>query len=929
MALKNLKSKVFKWGKRFFIVIFVFLALLFILPKLFSKTIENKVKEFANAKINGELNFGETQLSFFTHFPSLTLTLEDFWLKGSQPFEKDTLLSVKEVSFGINVASVLFGEKIKIEEIYISEGKANIKVSKQGYPNYNIYKSDTQTTESDTSSTSIQLDRIDIRKLDLTYSDLSTKIEIKALGFDYLGKGNLHESLFNLKTKAQIEAFDFTFDSENYLKNKKVNANLVTKVNTNSLELFFDENKLMINKLPVDFKGKLDFLKNGYNLDFTVQSQNSSLENFFTALPPQFVTWLEHTQVKGKTDLYFSLKGKYIAEKSLKPDIHFNMKVREGYISNKNAPIAASHIFLNFDTQLPALDVEQIGVKIDSVFFNVGQDYFNGNIKLKGFSKPKLDARVRSQLNLAQLDEALGLKNLTLKGIFKADITSRGSYDKALGQFPVTKGGFSLKDGFIQTQFYPNPIKNIQVAAKLSNSNGNFADSKLFLEPLSFVFEDKPFVANASFQNFDDVLYDINAKGILNIEKIYKVFNKEGLNVTGFADVDVSFKGKQSDATSGKFQNLKNTGRLDLKKIKINSDILPLPFVIEEGQFVFNQDRMHFDAFTASYGQSDFKMNGYMNNVINFMLSDSEILNGNFSVTSRFLNCNEFLIPTTIENEEEPVVENGVMLLPQKFNFNFNGDFAKIKLDETLIENLKGKVQINKGQLQLINTSLSIAGAKLVSNVIYAPENSNKAHFDFSVKASDFDIKRAYNEIPLFKEMASAAAYAEGIVALDYKLSGKLGADMSPIYPSLTGGGVLSVKNIKMKGFKIFNVVSQKTETDALQDPELSKVSIRTTVKNNIIKIERFRFKVAGFRPRIEGETSFNGDLNVKMRLGLPPLGILGIPIKITGTQENPKIGIGRKSEDLKEIEYEEPAPNGDLEIKKEVLPKTQKDTVG
>mgnify|MGYP003617874733 CR=1 FL=1 len=40
------------------------------------------------------------------------------------------------------------------------------------------------------------------------------------------------------------------------------------------------------------------------------------------------------------------------------------------------------------------------------------------------------------------------------------------------------------------------------------------------------------------------------------------------------------------------------------------------------------------------------------------------------------------------------------------------------------------------------------------------------------------------------------------------------------------------------------------------------------------------------------------------MRIGLPPLGILGIPIKVLGTQENPDIKLGRKSEDLEETEY-------------------------
>ena len=52
---------------------------------------------------------------------------------------------------------------------------------------------------------------------------------------------------------------------------------------------------------------------------------------------------------------------------------------------------------------------------------------------------------------------------------------------------------------------------------------------------------------------------------------------------------------------------------------------------------------------------------------------------------------------------------------------------------------------------------------------------------------------------------------------------------------------------------------------------------------------------------RIEGTTSLDGKLNLKMRLGLPPFGIFGIPLTVTGTQDNPKIKVGRKSQDLEE----------------------------
>ena len=46
------------------------------------------------------------------------------------------------------------------------------------------------------------------------------------------------------------------------------------------------------------------------------------------------------------------------------------------------------------------------------------------------------------------------------------------------------------------------------------------------------------------------------------------------------------------------------------------------------------------------------------------------------------------------------------------------------------------------------------------------------------------------------------------------------------------------------------------------------------------------------------------------MRLGLPPLGIIGIPLTVTGTQEAPKVKIGKETQDLEETEYVESSPN-------------------
>lgn len=889
------------------------LLLLFLLPILFPGKIAEEVKAFANRKLNGELDFKEANLSFFNHFPSLTLTLTDFSLKGSAPYQDKTLVASEEIAFGINLKNLVFDGEVAIDQIFISKAEMNVLVNEKGQANYNVYVSGDKEVKKDSSSTSLRLDKIVIEDSHLAYNDKSAKILMDAKGFNYKGKGDLDKAIFDLKTKMEIESFDFAFGGEEYLKNKKVNAELLTQVNTNSLSFLFQQNNLIINKLPIDFKGKLNFLKSGYDIDFSVKSDDSNLHDVFTALPPHYVQWLEKTELDGKTDLLLTFKGRYNVAENKKPDLAFKMKVRDGFVAHNDAPIPASNIYLNFETQLPALNTDNLNVKVDSLFFNLGKDYFSGIVETVGMETPHVKAKIKSQLDLGKLHRAIGIQNMDFKGIFKADIVSNGKFNQKKHLFPVTKGNVVLQKGSLKTIYYPNPIENINLTAAILNSTGKYKDLTVRVQPAQFVFEGKPVSVVASFVNFDDVVYDIKAKGELDLERIYKVFSRKDLDVKGYVKADLTLKGKQSDATNGNYTKLNNKGTLVLRNIRTTSDYLPQPFVIQEGVFTFNQNQMNFKDFKASYGQSDFKMNGQMQNVINFVMSDKAVLKGDFVVDANYINVDEFMVnapqgkkETTAEvAPKTTAAETGVVIIPSNFDFNLKANAQKVNFEGLNIEHLKGNLALQKGVLKLKNTNFDLIGSKFNMDATYGSLNPQKAAFNYQIKAKDFDVKKAYNEIKMFRDMASAAENAEGIVSVDYKIAGHLDGNMKPIYPSLSGGGVLSVRDVQMKGFKLFNSISRKTGKEGVKNPNLKEIDIKTTIKNNIMTIERFKFKVAGFRPRIEGQTSLDGKLNLKMRLGLPPLGIIGIPLKITGTSENPKIKIGKNSEDLKESEYE------------------------
>lgn len=124
-----MKKIVFKSLKIFGISTAILLLAMFLYPILFPGKIEKEIKSFANDNLNDELNFKEANLSFFNHFPSLTLSLEEFILKGSEPFKKGTLVSVNEIAFEINLKDLILEGKVTIDEIYLSDAFMNVKVN--------------------------------------------------------------------------------------------------------------------------------------------------------------------------------------------------------------------------------------------------------------------------------------------------------------------------------------------------------------------------------------------------------------------------------------------------------------------------------------------------------------------------------------------------------------------------------------------------------------------------------------------------------------------------------------------------------------------------------------------------------------------------------------------------------------------------------
>jgi AsmA protein len=1023
------------------ITILFLLLVMFLLPYLFPGKVETKIKQWVNQSIVAELNFSKARLSFFNHFPSLTLTLYDFSLKGSPPFQHETLVKANEIALGINLYSLLH-KSINIDEVFLTDGIINVEVNEKGQPNYNVYQSKPnkhQTTTTD-SSASLKIEKISITGCRFVYNDQSLPMLIKVGDMNYTGKGDLSNAVFDLFTQTSMDDVDFVYANQPYFLHKKLQANLVTKINTNSLALLFQENDLKINDLPEQFTGKFEFLKNGYNMDFRMASKNANLHDVFTALPPDIVSWVEKSRVKGSVQLDASLAGGFSVAEHKMPDLDFSIKVNNGSIAASSMVPPVENLLLVAQARLPKLNADSLLVHIDTLHGNMGNDYFNGSGLLKGIASPFIKTQIAAAADLEKWSRALGLdsrfslkgkytldfsangmyargqnpqrfrkdtvitsipsfklestltsgyfkhaalpnaisnisfqlnaacrdndyhhsifeldniniaalknfingyvhlrgeKNfpvdvnlhssislqelasfypldsITLKGAMNLDLVAKGYYNPPKKLFPVANVNITINDGAVQTKYYPQPLEKINGKVTVVSNNGTARDLRVNIAPFLFSFEGQPFYIKALLGNFDDLHYNIVSKGTADIGRIYRVFAKKGYGLTGLIKTDCSLQGAESDAKAGRYGSLHNSGTLSLQDIVLTSDLFPKPFTVKDGLLRFKDDKAWLNNLHLQYGQTNASLNGYFSNLIGYTVKD-ETLTGEIKLATDYLLVDELMAFSGVQTDSSGAKSAtgrspaaGVVLLPQNLDLVFEAKAGRISYNGLVISNCSSKLRLSKGVLTLDSTAFNIIGAPALMSATYGSLSPTKAYFDYHIKADSFDIKRAYKEVRLFRELVTAAEKAEGIVSLDYSLSGKLNDRMYPIFPSLKGGGVLGLKKVKVKGLKLFSAISRSTGKDSLNNPDLSRVEIKTSIAKNIITIQRTKLRVMGFRPRFEGQVDFDGRLNLKGRIGLPPLGIIGIPFSVTGTEETPivKIRKGKESDNLVEKE--------------------------
>ncbi|MDC7999848.1 AsmA-like C-terminal region-containing protein [Aequorivita todarodis] len=906
------------------LIVFLLLAM-FLIPSIFNDFISQELKKGINEQLKTELKFKESDISFFKHFPALTFSFQEVQLAGSEPFSNEPLLTAKELGFGLKIFKLLFSKEIEIDETYLTDCSIILKKDRSGNNNYDVYhRVDSVATENDSTALglNLNLDKLKIKNANVLYQDESSGITIIANKLDYRGKGGIDEGVLQLGSRLEIESIDVVFDNVEYLKGKKLRAKSFTIFDTKNLSIKLDDNTISLNSLNVNFNGTLDVFKDGLAYDFIVKTKDGTIENVISALPPSFTEWSKKIDLKGDMAATVSLKGySGVVPDTLKTDrTQVEVDISNGRIANKETTDAIENLFVKFKG---SREDGMLDFNLENIKFKFKNEETTGKLILRGKEDSLyIKSNILTDIDLTSLNRTLQLPGYEFNGIVASNWFTEGVYQPSASKFPKTNGSFKLTNGSILTPGHPEPIKNIDLDAVVQNQGNSYSESSLRINELSFSFLENNFTAKAFFKNFDYPEYQIKSVGTIDFTTLHQVIDLPFLISNGSLTANMSLQGQVSNPENEASKNnvpTLSSGTLDIKNIEIKTDLLQYPMLVSEGKFMFLNEKMAISKLTIQHGSSNLLMNGFFKNYLDYALLSKGVLRGDIKLKSSYIDVTEFFPKEGSQANQskskkdntvtaKPVNEavTGVMLVPNDLDMVFQVEVDTLQYNSLFITSLTGVLGIQNEGLFLKNSDLRMVDGAAHVEGIYRPINSQKAFFSMELKATHLDIEKGYQTIELFKELVPAAAKASGRVSVDYKISGTLDNKMLPVLPSLEGNGTLTAEDVQFEGYKLLGKLSKESGFEALNDAAVSKIAINSSIDNNVLNLEQFKFKVRPFHLKTEGQTTLDGKLNLKIRIGLPPFGIIGIPVVITGSGDDMHFKLGKKAPDLKELADDE-----------------------
>jgi len=871
--------------KKFFkitgITLVVLIVLAFLIPVVFKKQIQRLVKKEINKSINAKVDFSDVKLTLFKHFPKVAIVIEDLTIIGLNEFSEDTLLAAKKVDASVGLFNVLKGKDIKLYGLFFDSPRIHALMNADGNANWDIAKASGDTTGgADTSASVFQLTlkKYEINNGYLLFEDKQANTYTELTDLYHSGSGDLTADVFTLSTKTKVKSATLIQDDIPYLAGVETDIETEIKIDNRTNTYTFETKDINLNELELNAKGFFQLVNDStYNMDIKFESPSNDFKSILSMIPSMYTEDFSTIKTSGKAVFNGFVKGTYTPQQL--PAYDVNLEVKDGSFQYPDLPKPVKNIQLTMRASNADGKPDNSIINIPKGHLEMDNEPFDFRFIYKNpVTTQLIDAAAKGKVDLSQLSKFIKLEDGTkLSGLVWADAFVKGPMQALQNQSGnFTAGGFfDVRNLFYSAASFPQPIKNGNFKATLTNSGG-IADNtainvstghiEIGNDPLDFSLQlSKPMSA---------VNFAGNAKGRFTLDNLKQFTTLEpGTSISGVLNTDMGFAGNKKAITEKQYDKITLSGNASLNNFNYKSADYPSGIALNGTQLSFNPSNITLSNMSGKYLSTSFTASGALNNFIGYLMSN-QTLSGNLNVNTGTVNLHEWMGTSSNANvaaTTAPTSTSNPFLVPAGVTFSVNANADKVQYDGVDYNNVKGNMQLDDEKISLKNITTEVLGGSVILNGSYSTKiHKKEPDIGFTYDIKNMDVQKAFQSYNTIQVLMPIAKFLSGTLSSQLTLTGNLKGDMMPKLNSLSGNGNLLLLKGVLAKFAPLEKIAAVLQIDRLKSISVKEVKNYIEFANGKVLVKPFTLNIDNIEMEIGGFHSFDNSIDYAIQMKLP-----------------------------------------------------------
>ncbi|MCU7551100.1 hypothetical protein OCK74_18415 [Chitinophagaceae bacterium LB-8] len=857
------------------VTLLVLLVLALVLPFLFKDKIIQLVKSEIQKNVEAKVEFKDVSLSFFRHFPKVSVGLEDISIVGKHEFSKDTLLSASMIDASVNLLSLVSGKDIDVSGVYLDAPRIHALVNKEGKANWDITKEDTTSSVStDTSSSfSLKLKKYEINDGYVLYKDESAGIHAEIIGLNHEGSGNFTDDLFTLSTSTKAGSASFSYANMPYLVNAETDIDADIEVDNKTTKFTFKNADIAVNNLKLGVDGFFQLLNDStYNMDISFNAPSNDFKDILSLVPAIYKNDFDKLKTSGTASFKGFVKGTYSPQQI--PAYQVDLGIKDGFFQYPDLPQPVKNIQLAAHVANPDGITDHTIVDVTKGHLEMGNEPFDFRLLFKNPETSRyIDAVVKGKLNLADLTKFVKLDAATkLSGLVWADVFAKGNLSAIEQQKgPFTAGGFlDVRNLYYASKDFPQPVQNGNFKIQLEN-NGGIADAtvvnitsghiEVSKDPIDFTLLVRNPVSTIDFSG--------KASGRFTLDNIKQFVQLEpGTSISGLMDADLQFSGSKAAIDKKAYDQINTTGVVHLKNTNYISKEYPEGVKVNTAQLKFDPKNVALNDLDAQFQGTHFTANGVLNNLIGYALQN-QVLTGTVNMTADKMNLNEWMGTDTTTTTSS--VSSEPFQVPANLNLTVNAKADAVQYDKVVYNNVRGSLLLKEETVQLQQVQTEALDGTIAFNGSYSTKvNKAQPAISINYNIKDVDIQKAFFAYNTMQKLMPIGKFLSGKLTSQMNMSGQLNGDMMPNFSSLTGKGSLFLIQGVLAKFQPLEKLASTLQINELKNISLKDVKSHVEFSNGQVLVKPFDIKVKDIDMQVGGMHGFDQTIDYIIAMKVP-----------------------------------------------------------